>query len=249
MGWWCAASAAGGCCGPFQEDGGGLWSCAADTSWQWHWKLLVVCNGLRGGADFPYQMCCWPALFSERDAPKEFRGWMVGCLHMGVCFPGRHCTVELLLWLNNHRAVFRECGHRPFRRRSSAAFPVSAEVCLGRSWVRHGCECWRQVLSRSEPAAAPRASSGVTFPSSLGTVGALAAAPAARLSMVSRAASAFQRSLLQGRWSEHFPLPGALCQRPWQPGAEQGWYGDLYPSWFRASLGRCDRLCSLPTLL
>lgn len=43
-----------------------------DTGLQWQRKLLVVGSGSRGGADLPYQMCCWPC--SCRGMPQRSTG-------------------------------------------------------------------------------------------------------------------------------------------------------------------------------
>lgn len=78
------------------------------------------------------------------------------------------------------------------------------------------------------------------------------AVPQATLSMMSRAASAFQRSLLEGDHEADgvsaSPSPG-LCARG--PGSKEmsRMVPGPYPSWLRASLGRCARLYSLHILL
>lgn len=128
------------------------------TSLQWQWKLLV-CSGLRGGADLSLPDVLL-ALFSERDAPKEYRGWMVGCLHTGACFPNL-----LLHGAATEAQQLQSCVQRAwaqtFQEQGLCCLYCQCWVPLGGSWARHGCECWRQVLSRSKPTAAHRASSGV----------------------------------------------------------------------------------------
>lgn len=158
------------------------------------------------------------ALFLQRDAPKEYRGWMVGCLHTGVCFPDLRCTLELPLWLNSRG----ERGHRPFRCRSFAAFTVNAELCLAEAGSDMSVGVGGNFSAGQSPVQHTEPAQGWLSPPSLGSVGTLAAAPQARLSMVGRAASAFQRSLLEGDNEADgvsaSPSPG-LCARG--PGSKE----------------------------
>lgn len=163
------------------------------TSLQWPWELLVVCSGLREEQTFPCQMCCWPC--SQRGMPQRSAGdaWL-GAFTQEFVF--QTCTAPWSCHCGSTATQLfpSETGHRPFRSWGFAALTVSAEVCLEEA----GSDMGVSVGGRFSAGQSPQFRGGVAVPPVPGHSGSTGGAPQARLSLVSRAASAFQRSLLEG---------------------------------------------------